>query len=312
MRRKNPFLFAFLALTFTNLFIFFKRDHFRYQSYASYQSLYQPCNKECKEKWEGFVRDYSTAEFVEAKTISDSVVKGKSSSFEKILSLGQFLRSKFEGQLGQPTTALICSTPLSQFRQLESNKTNQLWCSNFSQMFAFFCWTQNIVCRNIGIMNPGDNHVINECYLPESKQWILVDLTTNILASESKDEPFNLVDFRKAVNSDPKIRVWRSINGSALAEEIDPAPFKSYYGKPYPALFYQSVNYLQKISMGNKIRQYLLPVSWYDILLEKKGNNFLFYLKLALLVLWALSFFVFLFPLRKLNYDRGTTFKQGI
>jgi hypothetical protein len=302
MRRKNLFLFLFLILSIVNLCIFFYRDHFRYQTYTNYQSFYGPCDETCRNKWESYVDDYPEAEIDEAKKISDAVVKGKTSSFDKVLSIGHFLRRRFEKQLGKPTLELLASSPLSQFKKLNGSDTPQLWCGNFAQMFSYFCWSQGIVSRNIEIMKAGDHHVISECYIPEKKQWIMVDLTNNILAAntiENKDRLANFFDFRKDVSQNPdksfqSMTVWRSMADSIVLTEIKSLPLYKYYNKIIPAVAYHSMDYLQKITTANKIRQYLLPVSWYEILSERKGSNSLFYLKLALLVLWVVSFFVFL------------------
>jgi hypothetical protein len=212
------------------------------------------------------------------------------------------LRRRFEKQLGRPSIELLKSSPLAQFKKLSSSDSIQLWCGNFAQMFSYFCWSQGIVSRNIEIMRAGDHHVVSECYIPEKKEWALVDLTNNILAAnaiENKDQLANFIDFRKHASryfhvTLPSMPVWRSINDSVVLISIVPSSVYGYYNENVPAVAYHSMDYLQKITTANKIKQYLLPVSWYEILSEEKGSNFLFYVKLALLVLWLISFFVFL------------------
>jgi hypothetical protein len=302
MPRKNISLLLFLILGIVNLCIFFFRDHFRYQTYTDYRSFYEPCDETCRSKWESYVDDYPEAELDEAKKISDTVVRGEISSLDKVLSIGHFLRRRFEKQLGRPTIELLKSSPLTQFKKLSSSDSLQLWCGNFAQMFSYFCWSQGIVSRNIEIMKAGDHHVITECYIPEKREWTMVDLTNNILAAntiENKDQLANFIDFRKHVSRYshvglPSMPVWRSINDSVVLISIIPSSVYAYYNESNPAVAYHSMDYLQKITTTSKIKQYLLPVSWYEILTERSGSNFLFFLKLALLVLWLVSFFVFL------------------
>ena len=302
MQRKKLFLYLFLFLTIVNLCIFLNRDHFRYLAYTDYKSFYEPCGETCRNKWETYVNDFPDAELGEAKKISDSIVSGKVSTFDKVLKIGHFLRKRFEKQLGRPSVDFLQSSPLSQFKALGSSDTVQLWCGNFAQMFSYFCWSQGIISRNIEIMKAGDHHVISECYIPEKKQWIMVDLTNNILAANktgSYDQPANFWDFRKDVSRNSNmprqsVTVWRSLNDSIAITSIKTLPLFVYYNEGSPAVAYHSMDYLQKITTYSKVKQYLLPVYWYEILSEKKESNFLFYLKLALLALWAGSFFVFL------------------
>src|SRR5207302_7834209 len=111
---------------------------------------------------------YSDSEFRQAKIISDYITASSKDVKEKLMALGSFLVDHFHSRLGKPSPSLLRASPLTQFRSLSASDTSQLWCGNFAEIFSFFCWSQGIVCRNIEIMNPGDRHVVNECYVNRS------------------------------------------------------------------------------------------------------------------------------------------------
>ncbi|HYK56409.1 MAG TPA: hypothetical protein VEV15_07995, partial [Flavisolibacter sp.] len=195
MINKKLFI-GILLLSLLNIIIFFQRDAFQYQPYANYSSLYSS-QKDNLKKWEKFTHDFSSAEFKEAKYLTDSICNGAKSTLAKTLLLSATLFSHFREQIGEPSVAFSSLSPLNQYKQLFLSKTDKLWCGNFAQIFSFFCWSQGIICRNIEIMQPGDRHVLTECYLPETKQWVMVDPTFNLLLVEnSKGVPLDLISFK--------------------------------------------------------------------------------------------------------------------
>lgn len=302
MQRK-PLLLIFLFLTLINIIVFFFRSHFQYQPYTNYASLYAPCYENCERKWKEYIYDFPPRELEEAKKITDSLVVPSSGSFQKVLKIGSFLYERFSGKLGTPSADLLASTPMAQYKKLCSGDTVKLWCNNLALMFSYFCWSQNIICRNIEISNPGDHHVLNECYLPESRQWIVVDLTHNLLAVEKDSATntfYNLLDFRTALRNKNSLQAYRSTaNGIIKSTIYSNESFARYYKSIYPVFFYHWVNYFKVYARGHKIKEYLLPLSWYDFYDNGKSGNLAFYLKQLLILLWLVSFFVFLFSRTK-------------
>jgi hypothetical protein len=288
MRRK--LILLFLLLTLANLFIFFFRDDFQYQPYASPASLYAPCDDQCMEKWNQYVIDFPKEELAAAKEISDSIVSGKLNTAEKILALGSFIYDRFNGQMGRPSAELLRSSPLTQFKMLSSSDSVKLWCGNFAEMFSWFCWSQGIVCRNIEVMNPGDHHVLNECYLPEAGRWMMVDLTNNLLMTESNQRQLNLYEFMNALKKGEGLMGVRSSGGSLRHQVIDTSEsyIQKFYQEDHPYFYYHRVDNQKIYRTGSKLVRYFLPISWYDILELKKQSNLPFYLKEVFSLLWLI------------------------
>ena len=148
----NKIFLIFCGLTLINLGILFFRSDFSYKPYASYSSLYGSCGSACMHTWKKFVQDYSPEELDEARKIMDTVIKNKNEeTYTKIEEIGKFLYNKFYKQTGTPFGAILKATPLQQYTLLCSDDSVRLWCGNYAEMFAFFCWSQNIVCRVVEI-----------------------------------------------------------------------------------------------------------------------------------------------------------------
>lgn len=286
-----------LLLTVLNLVFFIFRDSFQYQPYSGYKDLYGSCGKACENKWKKYREDYPAAELVEARRITDSVLAGKpTDEYSKALAIGRFLYERFYRQLGTPDAGLLSSTPLAQYKKLSSSDSSELWCGNFAQIFSYFCWSQGIICRNIEIMNPGDHHVLNEVYLPSEEKWMMADLTNNQLAVlDEKNSVLDLVSYRRAVQSRGSLFIIRSDKtGNEKFQLRDYSSLPACYRIDHPLFYYHRVDNKKVYSLGNKLVRYFLPVSWYDIFDDKGRSNVLFYTKGLLILLWLISFFVFI------------------
>ena len=137
----------------------------------------------------------------EARQITDSIVKRKTNATtDKIILIGSYLYNRLHKQNGSPSGKLQALSPLEQYKMLCASPSEQLWCGNYAQIFSWFCWSQGIVTRTIEIMNPGDHHVLNECFIPETGQWIMTDITHNLMLVENADHQYlDLPTFRSTL-----------------------------------------------------------------------------------------------------------------
>src|ERR1700760_3960546 len=95
-------------------------------------------------------------------------------------------------------------------------------------------------------MKPGDHHVVNECYLPESGKWAMADLTHDLLLVQDRNgTPLNLVEFQQTVRKGEKLFAYQSRKDSAVLSQVsDTASFITQYFKgQYPMYYYYVVNY---------------------------------------------------------------------
>jgi hypothetical protein len=299
-RKKTAVLFIILSLV--NLLVFLFRDYFQYQPYASFTSLYRRCDQACMEKWSRFTEDYPSRDLTEAKQLMDSVLANtEPGALAKTQKIARFLVLRFQKQLGTPSTALLTAPPLDQYKMLSASDSLQLWCGNFAQLFSFFCWSQGIACRSIEIMNPGDHHVLNECYLPEMGKWVMLDLTNNLLFVRNEQKQLlDLVNFRHQVKKGLPLQVERA-EGDTVISGTGGLALPGYYLDDHPLYYYHRVDNLKIYAAKEKMARYLLPVSWYDIFDDQDRNNYLFYLKELLILLWIAAGFILLLKSTKLN-----------
>ncbi|HWJ91947.1 MAG TPA: hypothetical protein VNR87_12590 [Flavisolibacter sp.] len=303
MRRKAVLFFLFLSLL--NLVIVFLRDAFQYQPFSSPAALYAPCDEKCSKKWNQYVNDFPREELAAARNISDSVVAGKAPTEDKVMAIGLFIYNRFKGQMGRPSAELLRSSPFRQYQQLAASDSVKLWCGNFAEIFSWFCWSHGIVCRNIEVMNPGNHHVLNECYIPESGRWVLVDLTNNLLMAQSKEQRLNLYEMMKALKARTVVSGLHASGDSVSVELLDPATsyIQNFYQADHPYFYYHRVDNEKVYRTGSKLVRYFLPLSWYEILELKKQSNLPFYLKEVFSLLWLISLIMLLVSRKKLRYD---------
>jgi len=282
---RNNTILLFFFITIVNLFIFLYRDHFLYHEYCDYASLYASDTA----KWRAFVDDFPKQELVEAKKIVDSSVRrGGISSTAKIVAIGKFLYSRFYRQTGVPSARIAQASPLQQYKLFSSSDSEKLWCGNFASMFAYFCWAEGIPCRILEIMNPGDHHVVNECYLPDSNNWVMTDVTTNhfLIWDADRNRYENLLHLRDS--SATSLFSWQDVDDSVVRRPFQRAVYAPYFGNKNPINCYYRINNLAVYKPAEKIRRYFLPVAWYQEVDNSPGRNLPFYIKQFFTLLWLI------------------------
>lgn len=287
---------SLLVFTLLNLVLFLFRDSFKYEPYSDYQSLYGSKQENLK-KWEKFIYDYPAEELKEAKQITDRIIKNPTNSYSTIQDIASFIYNRFKHQMGRPSNALSLSSPLIQYKKLCASPAEKLWCGNYAQIFSFFCWSQGIVSRSVEIMKPNDHHVLNECFLPEISQWVMVDITNNLLLIQNKQgKLLDLIAFKDSLKKSAPLYVYEASEASVNTKSLNQgaSAISTYYKDDYPLFYYHRIDNNKVYSAAGKVKRYLFPVSWYNILDNKGQNNVLFFIKQTVILLWIVLFFAFL------------------
>ena len=282
--RKNHIVVLFSILSIINIVIFFYRDKFSFHKYATYSTLYSADTI----KWKKIINDYPKQELVEAKAILDSLQINHRPTPVKVVEIGRFLYNHFHKQLGHSSDQLVSASPLNQYKILRSSDTTQLWCGNFSEMFAFFCWSEGIACRVIEIMNPGDHHVLNECYLPEIGQWAVTDLTNNnlFILNDNRNSYANLLSLRDS--SWLTVSTLQATDRAIVLHPLDTKYYDKYFDNKNPIYYYYRVNNFEIYKPIQKIKRYFLPDAWYEEVSNNRRSNWPFYIKQFFTLLWLI------------------------
>ena len=282
------------VLTAANACIFFFREHFQYYPYVSYHSLYSECDKSCETKWSGILKMFTKRELKEADSIliSNTDVSKKTNTIEKIQTIGTFLYNKFHAQYGRPSDSTMHLKPLEKYKLLSRSPNEHLWCGNFATMFLMFSSTQNILSRVVEIYANDDRHVINECYVPELKQWILVDVTFNTLTAFSNTNKYlNAQSFRQLINSNSPVYRISSIENRNRLDRLDKNIFfvKNYFKPDFDYYYYYTIDLNGVYRSKEKLKRYFLPVSWYALYKDTEKSNGPFYYKIFFGFLWIIN-----------------------
>jgi hypothetical protein len=180
-------------------------------------------------------------------------------------------------------------SPWQQFQLSVADTSIGVNCGNLAQQFAFFCAAENITVRMIEVMNPGDHHVLNEVFLPETKQWVAVDATMDrTLFMNGGGEPMNFYQLKGYLGAGKPVYTLRS-NGKDL---LDTTAYETahYYRPPFTLHYFSRLETPALYSAGNKLRMFLLPENWFTIY-GKPRIPWMYLLKSMVLIAWLFSFF---------------------
>jgi hypothetical protein len=305
MTKKNIILFAILSLL--NILIFFNREIFAYIPVSSYSSLYENQSQKEREKWKRFTNDYPIDEIKEAQKISSTWFnKYDKTTLDSVVKIAEHIYKCFYNQTGKPTNYLEQLSPVNKYKALLKDSTERLWCGTYSQIFNFFCLSNNILSRYIEIINPRDHHVVNESYIPNLNKWLLVDLTYNITAPKNNLNQFlNLHEFATALRRNEIVLNYPYIQSDTVTKNHIAATTYYIPDRPYFYHFYIDNNEAYKFE--NKLIRYILPVSWYVLYTSSPVSNYMFGIKVVLFFMWLTSGLFLLYII--LNNDRNKRFK---
>lgn len=277
--------------------VFLRRGTADDQPRRTETQLYQAAGTE----WNNYFTDFSKEGQKQSIRFTDSLLQGRDTNrLNQIRVIGSFLYQQFAPQLGRPSGKEDYQDPWEMFGYYREDRSRKLWCGHLSMMFTYFCLAQGIETRMIELMKEGDHHVVNECYLPATGQWVLVDLTYDQLFVSQDDQLLGLAAFRRIQGrSDLRLTI-QAAGDSNRSIRMDTGYIRNYYGPDIPACYYKTVNPAVVYSTTAKIKRYLWPDPWYYILSEQPAALFPFYLRLGLLAAWLVSLlWVFFILLKK-------------
>lgn len=278
----------FLVIIISNILFFTNRDKTGiYTKYSTYGQLYSDKNNtdQKRKKWAGTYQFSTSAEKDTAVRIAEreAGITPNDLAFEKIVKTGKWLIQILEKcSPGKPTDSLSALPMLEQLAALKENKS-PVWCGNYGNLFLFFSKANNIETRLIEIMNPGNHHIVNECYVPELKQWVAVDLTNKFLyCINNKGDLLNTLDIINTIQNKEKVYMTQvSANSiSSIAADNTSMPWNHYITSRPPVYYYKNTNLDKVYSLPEKLKRYVLPISFFEVYADKQGKNTLFYIRM--------------------------------
>ncbi len=207
-RFHKPGIIAWFITGLLSLFFFLKRNEFgNYTHWSTYSDLYLQNGIDAKEsaKWQECSTQYNIEEKEAGKKLSvaEAGIKDDDPVLTKTIKIGQWLVHSFwKCKTGRPPDSIDKLRPIDIYRAANAQKT-PVWCGTYGALFLFFCTCNNITCRYIESIGKTDSHVIDECYIPELRKWIMIDLTHKILtATDQKGNYLNTIDIKNLYRND--------------------------------------------------------------------------------------------------------------
>lgn len=278
-----------------SLFFFIKREQFgNYFPRSTYKELYPEDRLDAK--WTKSSTQYSEEEKAHGKKLSamEAGIDENESTLSKTIKIEKWLLKSFWNcPSGVPLDSLNRLRPLQSYKGTAMMHT-PVWCGTYGSLFLFFCNCNNITCRYIESSGGPDHHVINECYIPEIKKWILTDLTHKIInTTDEKGNYLNAADIMK-MNKENRSKniIVQYMKDTATTSSVSAdsvlTQWSQYLGEKNSLSYYYLIDLKKVYATGQKIKRYLLPESWYEIYGDKKKSNALFFIRSSFALIWIL------------------------
>lgn len=137
-------------------------------------------------------------------------------------------------------------------------------------------------------MKPGNHHVLNECYIPEKNQWVMIDVMHNALLAKSKDSLLDLQTFISKHERKEPIQIIMAQHNTVTNVTLNHS-FTHYYKPEYPFYYYHAINLSEVYTPIQKMQRYIFPVSWFEVYAPVKRSNVLFHIKQFFLIAWLIG-----------------------
>jgi hypothetical protein len=296
-----------LAINLVSVYFFMNRNKLgNYIRQVSYEELYSPSqNTPARIKsWKKIIDQYTASQAEEGKKLTKAYagISDKDPALNKMIKIGVWLRRSFgKCSIGQPT-AVFNNLSLTEQYRAAANAESPVWCGTFGTHFLFFCSINGITCRYIESYGKADNHIINECYIPELGQWVFVDLLNNVLYSKDKTgKILNTIDllYLNARKDTAAFTVFeQEDNNSGLTAQRNEYAntWKNYLDSANLLRFYYITDPVRVYTFREKAIRYIYPKTWYETFSLTVISNKAFYLRIFFLysgIIAAIFFILF-------------------
>lgn len=260
------------------------------------------------QKWIPPFAMYDRSEVKMAQQYSkDSMyIKESEGDLEKLNKIAKHLVLKLHHQLGNPIDTVYKMSPWQQFLYIKAGKS-ELYCTQYSLIFSFFCRINNLITRRIECFGTNDRHTFNEVFVKESHEWIYNDLTHNIAYTNWNKHYLSFIDLFHILHGQIDQQNFYSHNAMPLFKQLnivfaDTAklvPMDTLYKKLLYSFdnnsfyhYHKEVNMEEYSKFGYKIKKYLKSKSYYEVFNQDLGVQIHFYLKYLVLFLITIVLFL--------------------
>lgn len=251
-------------------------------------------------QWEPDFEMYDSTEVNQGMRIAlDSMkINPGEETIEKVKKIGHHLVANFHSSLGDPQAFVFNETPLQSYHSIK-NKTTELYCTQYSLIFTFFCRINHIITRRIESYGKNDRHTFNEVYLPERNEWVYVDLTYNILYTKNENQYTSFIDLYRALYDSVALEKMSVLSYLDNRDTLLPASryrdtLKYNFDTNCQFLYHFETNEKNNSRLTGKLNRYLKSESTFMYYSNVTVNNIYVYLKyIALVLIMFITFLIF-------------------
>lgn len=167
------------------------------------------------------------------------------SDSEAVMVIAKFCASLCNQPKGLQGDALGSLAP---YRQIQEAAKCNAWmdCGNYSTIFQYLATAAGLPNRVVTYQGPAGNwrygvHYMNEVYLRQQQQWVLIDALNNIYMPQDSIRFYNAADLKKmnAVNSFAAKNIYTFINDTARLVPYESMRYQhQYYNQTNSNLVY--------------------------------------------------------------------------
>lgn len=217
------------------------------------------------------------------------LVRGDS-TLRKTEKIALALLKELDASRGIPDDSMDFISPYRQFTRA-IHQQSKLWCGNFTAILSCFLEAEGIASREVcleGNLNSvyTSGHSLNEVFIPELNQWVIIDLTSKAVLVSFKGKYLNLLELYALhqLNADANVLFYHkdSIYNTSYNHV---KPFYDTYFNIAPRCVYYLNNQYQETtySLLNKWKRYFFErptFVTYSGTVESSNKKF-FYKQLA-------------------------------
>lgn len=307
MNKRYKFLFYIFILLICLVYLVVFKNSAYYFTTINNRSKDDTSFKEIQ-KWIPTFVMYDSSEIKWAQLYSrDSMnIYESDSDIVKVNKIAKHLVLRMHHQLGNPKDTVFEISPWKQFLYIK-NGQSQLYCTQYSLIFSFFCRVNNLITRRIECFGTNDRHTFNEVFIRQSHEWIYNDLTHNISYIKWKQHFISFIDLFEFLHEKRDKHLFELNNyeqsfnqlnivyaDTSAKLSIDTLKEKLLYNfdKISYYHYHKEIDKEEFKKIRNKLSRYIKRSSMYEIYNEELDVQIHFYLKYLVFLIITIVIFL--------------------
>jgi hypothetical protein len=133
--------------------------------------------------------DFQNTKAIENLLFANDQINRTDSTHKKIKDIVKFLKVNLSDSYGIPSDKMEYAEPVVKYYLAASGK-DSVWCTSITDIYLDMATVAGISTRKVGFARRFDGfnvggHAFAESFLPETNEWVIVDLSTNMILAHN-------------------------------------------------------------------------------------------------------------------------------